>query len=99
MLSLQQNFERVKGIVLGNFSSIKYDLQFGSVEQMLIAHLHDFDIPVCCGFPVGSNSCLPLIEGAPCALDVTMDKAVLTFNIAGQQVPCPISSEQPKLMR
>ena len=98
-LSLQQNFERVKGIILGNFSSIKYDLQFGRVEQMLIAHLHDVDIPVCCGFPVGSNSCLPLIEGAPCALDVTMDKAVLTFNIAGQQVPCPISSEQPKLMR
>lgn len=38
-------------------------------------------------------------EGAPCALDVTMDKAVLTFNIAGQQVPCSISSEQPRLMR
>ena len=43
---------RVKGIILGSFNSIKFDLQFGSVEQMLVAHLHDLEIPVCCGFPV-----------------------------------------------
>ena len=83
MLTLQQNFERVKGIIFGTFNSIKYDLQYGSVEQMLIAHLHGYDIPICCGFPVGSNSCIPLIEGAPCSLDVTTDKAVLTYKIKG----------------
>ena len=43
MLRLQNSFERVKGIILGAFNSIRYDLQFGSVEQMLIAHLHDLE--------------------------------------------------------
>ncbi len=97
-LRLQLDFERVKGIIFGTFSSIKFDLQFGSVEQMLIAHLHDLEIPICCGFPVGSNSCLPLIEGAPCSLDVTPEKAVLTFNIEGTAQPCDIE-EHPQLMK
>ena len=99
MLRLQLNFERVKGIIFGTFSSIKFDLQFGSVEQMLIAHLHDLDIPSCCSFPVGSNSCLPLIEGAPCSLDVSMEDAVLTFNIDGTQQTYHIDKERPQLMK
>jgi len=98
-LRLQLDFERVKGIIFGTFSSIKFDLQFGSVEQMLIAHLHELEIPICCGFPVGSNSCLPLIEGAPCSLDVTPEKAVLTFNIEGTAQPCDIIEEHPQLMK
>ncbi len=84
-LMLQLDFERVKGVILGTFSSIKFDLQFGSVEQMLIAHLHDFDIPVCCGFPVGSDSCIPLMMGAPCSLDVASNEALLSFNVDGEQ--------------
>ena len=79
MLRLQPDFERIKAIIFGSFSSIKYDLQYGSVEQMLIAHLKEFDIPICCDFPVGSNSCIPLIEGAPCSLDVTGTHAILTY--------------------
>ena len=79
MLRLQPDFERIKAIIFGSFSSIKYDLQYGSVEQTLIAHLKEFDIPICCGFPVGSNSCIPLIEGAPCSLDVTGTHAILTY--------------------
>jgi muramoyltetrapeptide carboxypeptidase len=98
-LRLQLDFERVKGIIFGTFSSIKFDLQFGSVEQMLIAHLHDLDIPVCCGFPVGSNSCLPLIEGVPCSLDVTPEKAVLTFEIKGSTQPYDIEKDSPKLIK
>jgi muramoyltetrapeptide carboxypeptidase len=98
-LRLQLDFERVKGIVFGTFSSIKFDLQFGSVEQMLIAHLHDMEIPICCGFPVGSNSCLPLIEGAPCSLDVTPEKALLSFNIGGTERHYDIEKEHPQLMR
>ena len=98
MLRLQPGFERVKGVILGTFSSIKYDLQFGSVEQMLIAHLRDLEIPVCCGFPVGSNRCYPLIEGAPCSLDVTHEGATLTFNMEGDQQPYQIENE-PLLMR
>ena len=98
-LRLVLDLERVKGIIFGTFSSIKFDLQFGSVEQMLIAHLHDLDIPVCCGFPVGSNSCLPLIEGAPCSLDVTLDKAILTFNVEGSVETYDTGKEQPQLLK
>lgn len=99
MLRMQQDFERVKGIIFGTFNSIKYDLQYGSVEQMLIAHLYEYDIPICCGFPVGSNSCIPLIEGAPCSLDVTAEKVVLTFNIKGTVEPYDVEEIQPQLVK
>lgn len=99
MLRLHENFDRVKGIILGAFSSIRYDLQYGSVEQMLVAHLRDLEIPICCGFPVGSISCIPLIEGAPCTLDVTMDKAVLTYNMEGATAPCEVDTANSTLFR
>ena len=99
MLRLQCDFERVKGIIFGTFSSIKYDLQYGSVEQMLVAHIHEYEIPVCCGFPVGSNSCIPLIEGAPCSLDVTIGNAVLTYNIKGNVEPYEVHLAKPNLIK
>ena len=99
MLTLQTDFERVKGIIFGSFNSIRYDLQYGSVEQMLIAHLHEYNIPICCGFPVGSNSCIPLIEGAPCSLDVTTDSAVLTFNIKGSVEPYEVNIANQQLIK
>ena len=99
MLRLQLDFERVKGIIFGTFSSIKYDLQYGSVEQMLIAHLHEYEIPVCCGFPVGSNSCIPLIEGAQCSLEVSLDKAVLTYHIKGTSQPYDIEKEKQQMIK
>jgi muramoyltetrapeptide carboxypeptidase len=99
MLRLQYDFEKVKGIIFGTFSSIKYDLQYGSVEQMLTAHLHDCDIPVCCGFPVGSNSCIPLIEGAPCSLDVNADHAMLTFNIQGGVEAYDVNIGTPNIVK
>jgi len=97
-LRLQLDFERVKGIIFGSFNSIRFDLQFGSVEQMLTAHLSGYDIPVCCGFPVGSNSLFPLIEGAPCSLDVVNDKSILTFNIDGERKPYQIVTN-PQLLK
>ena len=99
MLRLQNSFERVKGIIFGAFNSIRHDLQFGSVEQMLIAHLHDMEIPVCCGFPVGSNGCIPLIEGAPCSLTVTPENSVLTFNIEGTQQTYHIEKTETTLLK
>ena len=99
MLRLQNSFERVKGVIFGGFNSIRYDLQFGSVEQMLLTHLHDLDIPVCCGFPVGSNSCIPLIEGAPCSLTVTSENSVLTFIIEGTQQTYHIENTETMLLK
>ena len=66
---------------------------------MLIAHLHQYEIPVCCGFPVGSNSCIPLIEGAPCSLDVTTENAMLSFNIKGSVQPYNVDIANPKLIK
>jgi muramoyltetrapeptide carboxypeptidase len=66
---------------------------------MLIAHLHGYDIPVCCGFPVGSNSCIPLIEGAPCSLDVASDHSTLTFNINGCVEPYDVNVANSKLIK
>jgi muramoyltetrapeptide carboxypeptidase len=66
---------------------------------MLVAHLYDLDIPICCGFPVGSDSCIPLIEGAPCTLDVTTEKAVLTFNIEGTRQPYIIEKPEQQMLR
>ncbi len=99
MLSLQLDFEKVKGIIFGTFSSIKFDLQYGSVEQMLIAHLHEFDIPICCGFPVGSNSCIPLIEGALCSLDVSTEGAVLSYDMKGTMEPYEVHEANMQLFR
>lgn len=99
MLSLQMDFEKVKGVIFGTFRSIRYDLQYGSVEQMLVAHLRQYDIPVCCGFPVGSDSCIPLIEGAPCSLDVTTEKVTLTFNINGSVEPYGINMPDPTIIK
>jgi muramoyltetrapeptide carboxypeptidase len=99
MLALQEDFVRVKGIILGTFSSIKYDLQYGSVEQMLVSHLHKYNIPVCCGFPVGSNSCIPLIEGAPCSLDVTTEGSVLSYEMKGKMEPYIVALQGPRLIK
>lgn len=98
-LSLKLNFENVKGIIFGTFNSVRYDLQYGSVEQMLIAHLHNYEIPVCCGFPVGSNSCIPLIESALCSLDVRGDSATLTYNIKGSVEPYEVNMDTPQLLK
>jgi len=98
-LSLKLNFENVKGIIFGTFNSVRYDLQYGSVEQMLIAHLHNYEIPVCCGFPVGSNSCFPLIDGALCSLDVRGDSATLTYNIKGSVEPYEVDIDTPQLLK
>ena len=101
MLTLQPDFDRVKAIIFGTFSSIKYDLQYGSVEQMLIAHLHGYEIPICCEFPVGSNSCIPLIEGAPCSLDVTTEHVVLTYKMNGDMelLEVDMADSQTKLIK
>ncbi|MBR7031750.1 MAG: hypothetical protein IKI06_11040, partial [Prevotella sp.] len=61
--------------------------------------LREYEIPICCGFPVGSNSCIPLIEGAPCSLDVTTENAVVTFNIKGTMRPYDAEEYHPQLLR
>ena len=72
VLMLRKNFNRVKGIVFGQFTDCPADLPYGSVEQMLSEYLPAFDIPVAFGFQAGhGNPNLPFIEGA--AVELTVD--------------------------
>lgn len=98
-LRLQLDFERVRGIILGSFNSIRFDLQSDSVEQMLTAHLAEYDIPVCCGFPVGGNSCIPMMVGAPCVFEVSPEKSVLTFNVEGERKTYSLEGASEQLFK
>ena len=86
-LILNGVFDRCKGIVLGEFTDCKANLDFESVEEMICSYVPE-GIPVLCGFPTGHDDVnLPLVMGAPVTLDVTTAGASLTFGMAGRQVP------------
>ena len=86
-LILNGIFDRCKGIVLGEFTDCKANLDFESVEEMICSYVPE-GIPVLCGFPTGHDDVnLPLVMGAPVTLDVTTAGASLTFGMAGRQVP------------
>ena len=86
-LILNGVFERCKGIVLGEFTGCKANLDFDSVEDMICSYV-PVGIPVLCGFPTGHDDVnLPLVMGAPVTLDVTAAGASLTFDMEGRQAP------------
>ncbi len=99
MLRLEGMLDRVKGVIMGEFAAINYDLLYDSVEQMLTYHLRKRMIPVCCGFLAGSNDSLPLIEGAPVSLDVTPQQVTLTFDLGGKQRLHHIGGQLTQLIR
>ena len=85
-LILNGVFKRCKGIVLGEFTDCKANLDFDSVEDMICSYVPE-SIPVLCGFPAGHDDMnLPLVMGAPVTMDVTANGATLTFNLEGRQV-------------
>ena len=85
-LLLNGVFDRCKGIVLGEFTDCKANLDFDSVEDMICSYVPE-GVPVLCGFPTGHDDVnLPLVMGAPVTLDVTENGASLTFDMKGQQV-------------
>ena len=86
-LILNGVFERCRGIVLGEFTGCKANLDFDSVEDMICSYVPE-GIPVLCGFPTGHDDVnLPLVMGAPVTLHVTAAGASLTFGMEGRQVP------------
>jgi muramoyltetrapeptide carboxypeptidase len=73
-------------VILGEFTDCEANLDFGSVEEMLVSYLKDYGILVCCGFPGGHGDVnLPLLMGAPVTLEVTPEGSKLTFDIDGNQ--------------
>lgn len=86
MLRLTGRLERVRGVILGEFTKCPADLEYDSPEAMLVEeYLSKMGIPVCCGFPAGHEfeNNLPLILGAPVRLSVTGDGASLRFSVPG----------------
>lgn len=84
-LLLNGVFDRCKGVILGEFTDCKANLDFGSVEEMIGSYLKDYGIPVLCGFPAGHGDVnLPLLMGAPVTMDVTEKGATLTFDVPGR---------------
>ena len=72
---------RVKGILVGDFAGCGDEFQIGSIEEMFDKYtLADLQVPIAYGFRAGHNGVnWPLIEGAPVTLNVTTDRASLTF--------------------
>ena len=86
-LILNGVFERCRGIVLGEFTGCKANLDFDSVEDMICSYVPE-GIPVLCGFPTGHDDVnLPLVMGAPATLNVTAAGAPLPLGLEGRQVP------------
>ena len=77
-------FDRCAGVILGEFTDCKANLDYSSVEEMVCSYLKDRSIPVLCGFPAGHGDVnLPLLMGAPVTLDVTASGATLSFGVEG----------------
>lgn len=80
-LRLTGALNRVKGIIFGQFTEYRPDLNFPSMEAMLAARVADWGlegIPVAFGYPVGHvRENLTLIEGSQATLTVGADGVTL----------------------
>lgn len=86
ILRLNGVLDRCRGVMLGEFTSCKADLDYESVEAMLRQYLEPYHIPLLCGFPAGHGDVnLPLVMGAPVKIDVRQDGSSLFFDIEGKQ--------------
>ncbi len=86
VLRLQGVLDRCRGVVLGEFTGCRADLDYESAEAMYRQYLLPYHIPVLCGFPAGHGDVnLPLIMGAPVTIEVRADGATLSFDIQGER--------------
>lgn len=96
-LLLNGVFDRCRGVILGEFTDCKANLDYGSVEEMICSYLKDLGIPVLCGFPAGHGDVnLPLIMGAPATMDVSSTGATLSF---GMNAPKDTISTETALLQ
>ena len=96
-LLLNGVFDRCRGVILGEFTDCKANLDYGSVEEMICSYLKDLGIPVLCGFPAGHGDVnLPLIMGAPATMDVSSTGATLSF---GMNTPKDTISTETALLQ
>ncbi len=81
MLHLSGALGRVKGLIIGQFTDYRPDMNFGTVEAMISARLREWGlggVPVAFNFPVGHvDYNLPLVEGCMAELEVAPEGVTL----------------------
>ena len=86
ILQLNGVLDRCKGVIIGEMTDCGTEFTYNNVEAMLHDLLAEYHIPVLCGFPGGHGDInLPLVMGAPVAIDVRSNGATVQFNIDGKQ--------------
>ena len=97
MLQKSGVMDRVKGVILGEFTDCGHEFDY-STEEMLSKFFAQFDIPVICGFPAGHGDInMPLIMGATCVLDVRSKGAGIAFKVDGESYDIYTSGLEPKV--
>lgn len=85
MLHMSGALGRVKGLIVGQFTDYKPDVNFGSVEAMISARLEAWGlsgVPVAFNFPVGHvDYNLPLVEGSLAELEVSQRSVTLKMMV------------------
>lgn len=78
-LRLSGMLGKIGGLIVGTFSDITPNPNFGqTLEEIMLASVKGYNIPVCFGFPVGhEGKNVPLIEGARVRLTVNAEKSTL----------------------
>lgn len=77
-LELSGKLSKIKGLIVGQFTEIKENPDFGEPYGLIHNIVKRHNIPVCFGFPVGHcDDNVPLVEGAECRLTVNADGTVL----------------------
>ncbi len=73
--------DKVKGIVIGQFTDYPAGADFKKMEDMLAEELKGYKIPIAFNFPVGHvDENYPMIEGATVTLNVKKSCVTLTFD-------------------
>lgn len=86
-LRLSGVFERIGGLVVGQFTDCADDPAMGcSVMQTIREAVEDYDFPVLFGFPAGHGDCnYPLWFGGRCVLDIETDGTLLATALPQQE--------------
>ncbi len=81
MLALNGVLDRVKGVILGEFT--RCGDEFGcTAEELISRDLESYGIPVLCGFPAGHGDViLPLVMGSTVNIDINNNGASVSFTL------------------
>ncbi len=73
--------DKVKGIIVGQFTDYPQGADFKKMEDMLAQELKEYNIPIAFNFPVGHvDENYPMIEGAQVTLNVKKNGVTVTFD-------------------